>query len=57
MTVCSGADCARRYNIYGRDNDLTAAFSDVQRFIRCAHRMILFWLLTFSPSNIGGVLH
>jgi len=22
------------YNIYGRDNDLTAAFSDVQRFIR-----------------------
>jgi hypothetical protein len=25
-----------RYNIYGRNNDLTTAFSDVQRFIRCA---------------------
>lgn len=25
---------ARSYNIYGRNNDLTTAFSDVQRFIR-----------------------
>ena len=36
VIVAVGPDGTHRYNIYGGNNDLATAFSDVQRFIRCA---------------------
>jgi phosphatidylinositol transfer protein SFH5 len=45
-----GPDGTHRYNIYGRNNDLATAFSDVQRFIRCALRILLYYAIVDIPS-------
>jgi Zn/Cd-binding protein ZinT len=53
LSSAIGPDCARSYNIYGGNNDLTAAFSDVQRFIRYVSENSC---LSYSFANLPPII-
>lgn len=55
--IALSPDYARSYNIYGGNNDLATAFSDVQRFIRYVSELLPIVFDCNSPPTLDGAWH